>query len=181
MPWPWEDDLEGWKRMKSRSMKLILHHHLILTPLALIADNYLSGIYFRMDSESLPSTKEIIIQIIFFMISDDFFFYWGHRLLHHPKLYPHIHKLHHEHYNPLVFSAEYDHPIEFFIGTLSQNFLPRMLGVRCHFMTNIMWLIVRTCEVLDDHCGYEFSWSPFRLVPFSGINYSFIAFFLIFI
>lgn len=168
MPWPWEDDLEGWKRMKSRSMKLILHHHLILTPLALIADYYLSGIYFRMDADSLPSIKEIIIQIILFMISDDFFFYWGHRLLHHPKLYPHIHKLHHEHYNPLVFSAEYDHPIEFFIGTLSQNFLPRMLGYRCHFMTNIMWLIVRTCEVLDDHCGYEFSWSPFRLVPFSG-------------
>ena len=23
-------------------------------------------------------------------------------------------------------------------------------------------------ETIDGHCGYEFSWSPYRLLPFSG-------------
>jgi len=31
-----------------------------------------------------------------------------------------------------------------------------------------MWNIIRITETLDGHCGYEFSWSPFRLLPFSG-------------
>ena len=169
MPWPWEEDKESWKRMRNKSLKVLLHHHLFMTPAMLLLDFYISGgVYWRMDFESLPSYSEMIFQVILFMIADDFFFYWGHRLLHHPKLYPHIHKLHHEHYNTLVFSAEYDHPIEFLVGCLSQNLLPRMFGLKCHFMTCIMWLFVRTFEVLEDHCGYEFSWSPFRLVPFSG-------------
>lgn len=145
-----------------------------MTPAMLIVDYYLCGTYYRMDTESLPSYTEMIFQVIIFMISDDFFFHWGHRLLHHPKLYPHIHKLHHEHYNPLVFSAEYDHPIEFLVGCMSQSLLPHMLGFKCHFLTIIMWLFVRAFEVLDDHCGYEFSWSPFRLVPFSGKFFDFL-------
>ena len=95
-----------------------------------------------MDTETLPSLTEILFQIVCFMLTDDFFFYWGHRLLHHPKLYPYIHKLHHEHYNPLAFSGEYDHPIEFLFGAISGNLLPRLLGVKVHFMTNIMWYII---------------------------------------
>lgn len=31
-----------------------------------------------------------------------------------------------------------------------------------------MWHIIRILESLDGNCGYEFSWSPFRLLPFSG-------------
>lgn len=31
-----------------------------------------------------------------------------------------------------------------------------------------MWIIMRVGESLDSHCGYEFSWSPYRLLPLSG-------------
>ena len=27
---------------------------------------------------------------------------------------------------------------------------------------------MRVMETVDGHCGYEFSWSPYRLLPFSG-------------
>jgi methylsterol monooxygenase/4-alpha-methyl-delta7-sterol-4alpha-methyl oxidase len=27
---------------------------------------------------------------------------------------------------------------------------------------------MRTLETVDGHCGYEFSWSPYRLLPLSG-------------
>ena len=167
--WPWEyEDQTRWLKMRSRSLKILLHHHFFLTPILLLFDLTFSPPQFRFDIESSPSVIEVVVQILLFMISDDFFFFLGHRLLHHPKLYPYIHKLHHEHYHPMSFSAEYDHWIEFTLGSASQILLPKLLGSRVHMITFMMWVICRTFEVLDDHCGYEFSWSPFRLVPFSG-------------
>ena len=43
-----------------------------------------------------------------------------------------------------------------------------MLGKRVHFTTFAMWIIMRIGETTDGHSGYEFSWSPYRLLPFSG-------------
>ena len=33
----------------------------------------------------------------------------------------------------------------------------------------MVWIIYRIFESADAHSGYEFPWSPYRLVPFSGI------------
>ncbi|MFK7752684.1 MAG: sterol desaturase family protein [Sedimentitalea sp.] len=41
-----------------------------------------------------------------------FHFYWGHRLLHHPKLYKHAHALHHRNVNVGPWSGISMHPIE---------------------------------------------------------------------
>ena len=43
-----------------------------------------------------------------------------------------------------------------------------ILGSNLHFTTLILWTIVRGIETHDAHCGYEFPWSPFRLIPFGG-------------
>ena len=46
-----------------------------------------------------------------------------------------------------------------------------------HLATATLWyknsynnirLFMRTLETIDGHSGYEFSWSPYRLLPFSG-------------
>jgi len=45
----------------------------------------------------------------------DFHFYWMHRALHEvPYLYKHVHKVHHESYNPEPFSGLSFHPLESF-------------------------------------------------------------------
>jgi sterol desaturase/sphingolipid hydroxylase (fatty acid hydroxylase superfamily) len=44
----------------------------------------------------------------------------------------------------------------------------KLLAGKCHLFTAALWIIVRSIEAVDGHCGYEFSWSPFRLLPFSG-------------
>jgi len=44
----------------------------------------------------------------------------------------------------------------------------KILGHRMHLATVAVWLCLRVFETIDGHCGYEFSWSPFRLLPFSG-------------
>jgi sterol desaturase/sphingolipid hydroxylase (fatty acid hydroxylase superfamily) len=42
-----------------------------------------------------------------------------------------------------------------------------LLGKGIHFVSFITWGLVRILETHDAHGGYEFSWSPFRLVPLS--------------
>ena len=37
-----------------------------------------------------------------------------------------------------------------------------------HFGTFAVWLLVRSLETHDGHCGYEFPWSPFRMIPFGA-------------
>mmetsp|Transcript_14186 Transcript_14186/g.13760 ORF Transcript_14186/g.13760 Transcript_14186/m.13760 type:complete len:95 (+) Transcript_14186:692-976(+) len=53
------------------------------------------------------------------------------------------------------------------------NMLPMALGPillkdKLHFWTYLMWNFVRLGETTDGHCGYEFSWSPYRILPFAS-------------
>jgi len=118
--------------------------------------------------EDLPDSKTIMGTIIFCMICEDFTFYFSHRLLHWRVIYPYIHKIHHQHIITIGIAAEYAHPIEFIFGNLIPTTMGSMiLGEKMHFYTYILWVLIRLGETIDGHCGYEFSWSPYRLVPFS--------------
>ena len=44
----------------------------------------------------------------------------------------------------------------------------KLMGKKVHLATISMWLTLRLNESIEGHCGYEFPWSPFRLIPFSG-------------
>ena len=103
------------------------------------------------------------------MVLEDFGFYWLHRLFHCSYLYKTIHKQHH-YYNPTIgIAATYAHPIEFFFVDLVPGGLGRkFLGARMHIFTSFMLYMFRIIESTDGHGGYEFPWSPFRLLPFSG-------------
>jgi sterol desaturase/sphingolipid hydroxylase (fatty acid hydroxylase superfamily) len=144
--------------------------HFVIFPILLSLDTFvLKSWNLRLDAESYPSHFEIITQVIFFMLVEDFFFYWAHRLLHHPKLYPHIHKRHHEYVNSVSICAEYAHPIENVLANMVPTSIGMiLLGNKVHYITWSMWLIIRVAETSDGHSGYEFSWSPFRLLPLSG-------------
>ena len=37
-----------------------------------------------------------------------------------------------------------------------------------HTLTVHAWVFLRVCEGFDAHCGYDFSFRPYRLIPFSG-------------
>jgi sterol desaturase/sphingolipid hydroxylase (fatty acid hydroxylase superfamily) len=44
-------------------------------------------------SGTFPPLWVCVLHIFAFMLSEDCLFYWMHRLLHHPALYKHIHKV----------------------------------------------------------------------------------------
>jgi methylsterol monooxygenase/4-alpha-methyl-delta7-sterol-4alpha-methyl oxidase len=167
--WPWNEDQEKWKQMLKDTFKLLLLNHLIFLPLLLLPDYISNEARVRMDYESLPSCSEVIIQTIFFMVMEDFTFYWSHRFLHMDFIYPYVHKIHHKYVNTVCIAAEYAHPFEFIFGNvLTTNSGVLLLGKRTHMVTYLMWSILRIAETTDGHCGYEFSWSPFRLLPMSA-------------
>jgi len=103
------------------------------------------------------------------MLCEDMSFYWSHRLLHSPSLYKKIHKIHHEYSTTIGLASYYSHPFEFMCSNIiPSNLGALILGTKVHIITYWMWVALRVTETVDGHCGYEFSWSPYRLIPFSG-------------
>lgn len=100
-----------------------------------------------------------------FLLIEDFSFYWLHRALHTPLLYKHIHKLHHRYKQPNCWAVEYTHFLEYSLVSAPGIFLGPML-LRSHVSTLWVWLVIRTLEGVDGHCGYDFWFSPFRYFPF---------------
>ena len=121
----------------------------------------------KSTQEEIPSFSVYLAQIGFMVICEDLGFYWMHRLLHHPSLYPHIHKIHHEWYDVIVINSEYAHPVEFFIS----NLFPAGLGLvllwgRAHWLSYQMFIILRLAESAESHGGYDFPWAISRPLPF---------------
>jgi sterol desaturase/sphingolipid hydroxylase (fatty acid hydroxylase superfamily) len=122
-----------------------------------------------MAYEDLPSPMTLAMSVFFCMLCEDATFYWSHRFLHLPFIYPYIHKMHHSFNQTVSIAAEYTHPIEFALGNLIPTAVgPAILGPHMHIVTVFAWYLVRVGETLDGHCGYDFSFSPYRLIPLSG-------------
>lgn len=167
--WPWQLNYEEFKGHFWITIKTLIINDLIIMPLSAMIPTLLDAAKLEVDPAYYPSSFELIWSITFFMIIEDTVFYWLHRLLHTRFFYKNIHKKHHEYKITISIAAEYANPIEFIFGNLLPTSVgPLMLGSRCHVMTWYLWMIVRILETTDGHCGYEFSWSPFRLLPLSG-------------
>ena len=103
------------------------------------------------------------------ILCEDLSFHFAHKLLHTKLLYPYIHKIHHDYKATVSISADYQHPLEFYLsGVLPSSLGPLLLGRIIHPSTVMLFGFLRTIESIDGHCGYEFPWSPFRLIPLSA-------------
>lgn len=168
-PWPWHKYPVEYRQQIKRTLITLFINQLVILPVISSIEFMMNTVTITSDPNLFPSTIQLISQITFFMIMEDTVFYWIHRLLHSRKLYGWIHKKHHEYKVTVGIASEYAHPVEFVLG----NIIPAsigatLLGSKCHMFTWWMWLIVRVWETVDGHCGYDFSWSPFRLLPLSG-------------
>lgn len=109
----------------------------------------------------LPTLSHFVGQWTAFILVREVLFYYSHRMLHHPSLYRHIHKRHHEWQTPIALTAIYCHPFEHIVG----NLLPVLAGpalLNSHILVNHVWMLWVIMLTLNDHSGYHF---PFCFPP----------------
>ncbi|KAJ8344609.1 hypothetical protein AAFF_G00222130, partial [Aldrovandia affinis] len=63
-------------------------------------------------SLELPSFHRVLLEMAICGLLEEVIFYYSHRLFHHPTLYKHIHKIHHEWTAPIGVISLYTHPVE---------------------------------------------------------------------
>lgn len=175
--WPWiEKDSKAWH---SEVRKALLNYALngfVTLPLmvfvSLAGSNWQPP--YSVDQPSLEkilsSPWKFLFLEIFCLLCEDFAFHVMHRLMHKWKfLYQTVHKIHHQYTQPVGFSAEYSHPLEYILTGVVPSSLPLLIlgPSNVHLATVLLGAVLRTFEVVDAHSGYDFPWSPFRVLPFS--------------
>lgn len=172
-PWPWQENYGEFKDLFYKTIKSLAVNHLIILPIALLPNYYFDFCEFNLNKSELPGFFEVIFQVLGCVIVDDLVFYLSHRLLHTKYFYQLIHKQHHEYKHTISLSSEYANPIEYLIGNLlPSSVFPFILNYNMHFTTYITWLVTITFESSDGHSGYDFSWSPHRIIPLNiGAEY----------
>lgn len=87
------------------------------------------------------------------IVFNDTWFYWWHRLLHHPKVFKHIHSVHHRSVDVNPFTSYSFHAVEgYLLGAWS---LPMALFVPMSFKVLAAAQVVGLLNNVVSHLGYE--------------------------
>ncbi|XP_070549613.1 methylsterol monooxygenase 1-like [Ptychodera flava] len=143
---------------------LMVNHFLFQAP-------SIFGIYFftemfgiPYDWDSMPPWYDIAWRVFVCAVIEDTWHYFVHRLLHHKRIYKHVHKIHHTFQAPFGMVAEYAHPIETVV--LGFGFFIGLFLCINHFAFLWAWLLFRLLETVDVHTGYDLPYNPLHLLPF---------------
>jgi sterol desaturase/sphingolipid hydroxylase (fatty acid hydroxylase superfamily) len=114
-----------------------------------------------MFDEALPTLPRLTAQLFAVVLLEEIGFYYSHRIMHHPRLYARIHKLHHEWVSPLAWTCIYAHPLEHIVSNLA----PVMFGpliVKMHPLSALLWYVIALHSTLNSHSGLHL---PFAQSP----------------
>lgn len=91
--------------------------------------------------------------VVAFILIHDTYFYWTHRLMHHPKLFKHVHKVHHMSHNPTPWAAFSFHPLE---ALVEFGIIPIMVFVMpLHGFAIALFAIYMVTLNVMGHLGFE--------------------------
>jgi len=101
----------------------------------------------------LPSTAVAAASLAFFAVATEVYFYHVHRALHHPRVYPYVHKVHHRYTAPVALECLYFHPVESMLQLGTVAFGPLLLG--SHVALLYLWIVIVMFNISLHHCGHE--------------------------
>ncbi|XP_069825089.1 fatty acid hydroxylase domain-containing protein 2 [Dendropsophus ebraccatus] len=107
----------------------------------------------------LPTFHWVLLELTVFVLVEEILFYYSHRLFHHPSIYKHVHKQHHEWTAPVGVVSMYAHPLEHIFS----NMLPSMVGpmlMGSHVATIMLWFCLALITTTISHCGYHLPLLP---------------------
>ncbi len=111
--------------------------------------------YFEIYSDiSVYGWLYFLLSIPLMLFLHDTYFYWTHRLMHHPKIYKHVHKVHHMSTNPSPWAAYSFHPLEALIQAFSLTFMLMIMPL--HIYAIGIFLIYMIFRDVLGHLGFEF-------------------------
>ena len=99
----------------------------------------------------------LAVSVAVMAVVHDTYYYWAHRFMHHPKVFRHVHKLHHTFTNPTPFASYAFHPLEAVVEVAWYAPLAFVLPV--HPVAVAAYIVVLTVLNVISHLGYEF-YSP---------------------
>ena len=106
---------------------------------------------------------------ILFILAYETYYYWLHRLMHHPRIFRIVHKVHHESLHPTVFTSFSFHPLEALLQFL---FFPAFIMlIPIHYIMLGGVLMIFTLSALINHSGTEIFRSKFLLTHFIGATH----------
>lgn len=112
-----------------------------------------------VSSKQLPTFQWALFELAVFSLVEEFCFYYSHRLLHHPRIYKHVHKIHHEWTASIGLVSIYCHPLEHFLSNLFPVALgPLLMG--SHLATTWMFFALAILSTTVAHSGYHFPFLP---------------------
>jgi Delta7-sterol 5-desaturase len=97
----------------------------------------------------------IIASAAFVYVAHGTWFYWTHRAMHHPKIFKHVHKVHHLSRDITPMSAVAFHPIEAFINGFYGFFLITALPLPLHPIGFLVYGVIESWLTVYVHSGYE--------------------------
>lgn len=98
-----------------------------------------------------------IMQFPFFLVFTDFCIYWIHRILHHPRIYKHLHKAHHKWIMPTPYASHAFHPVDGFSQSLPYHIFPflfplqKMAYVVLFIFVNFWSILIHDGEYLTNN------------------------------
>lgn len=156
-----------WKCFK----QLLFSHFCIQLPMMTGLYPYMKMFNMPYLWEDMPRWYDIAIKVFFCLVIEDTWHYWVHRLLHHKRLYKHVHKIHHNFQAPFGMTAEYAHPIETVV--LGFGFFIGILLFANHLVFLWTWVTIRLMETIEVHSGYDIPYiNPMHLIPgYAGVRF----------
>lgn len=94
------------------------------------------------------------MSIVVMILIHDGWFYWAHRMMHHPKIFKHVHLVHHRSTNPSPWAAYSFHPIEAVVEASIFPFL--VFTIPVHDLALVSFLIYMIIRNVIGHLGIEF-------------------------
>ena len=107
------------------------------------------------------------VSIVLMIIFHDAYFYWTHRLMHHTKLFPIFHKIHHLSHNPTPWASFSFHPLE---AIVEAAVLPLMVVLfPIHPWALLIFVFFMAAFNVLGHLGFELFPTGFTKHPILGL------------
>jgi len=124
------------------------------------------------DPNEVPGAFILVRNFILYALVAEIIFYHSHRLLHHPLLYKHIHKMHHEWTAPIGIASVYATIPEYVVG----NIMPVVAGpllLPSHIAEQWVWSFIVILSSVITHSGYHLPFlNPAEMHDFHHYNFN---------